>query len=73
MPATAYYVGIFLNPEASIGTTLFGSRTREAINLGIGMTLINYVLVGLAFFGDGAALFVRNRMHANSDRQIVMQ
>ena len=52
-----------------IGTIMFGSRTGEAISLGIGMTLINYVFVGLAFFGAGAALFVRTRMQTNSNMQ----
>jgi len=56
-----------------LGTIFFGSRTGEGIGLGIGMTLINYVYVGLAFFGAGAVLFVRNRMQANSDQQIMMK
>jgi len=56
-----------------IGTIMFGSRTGEAISLGIGMTLINYVFVGLAFFGAGAALFVRTRMQANSEQQLVVK
>ena len=55
-----------------IGTIMFGSRTGEPISLGIGMTLINYVFVGLAFFGAGAALFVKTRMQANSEQQLVM-
>ncbi len=56
-----------------IGTIMFGSRTGEPISLGIGMTLINYVFVGLAFFGAGAALFVRTHMQANSEQQLVMR
>jgi hypothetical protein len=56
-----------------IGTIFYGSRTGEAMSLGIGMTLINYVFIGLAFFGAGTALFVRNRMQANSNQQIMMK
>ncbi|MDG6223692.1 MAG: hypothetical protein QCH99_10585 [Candidatus Bathyarchaeota archaeon] len=50
-----------------MGTIFFGSRTGEAISLGIGMTLINYVYVALAFFGAGAVMFIRNRMLVNSE------
>ena len=56
-----------------MGAILFGSRTGEAISLGIGMTLINYIYIGLAFFGAGAVLFVRNRIQANSEEQMVMR
>ena len=56
-----------------LGTIFFGSRTGEPISLGIGMTLINYVFVGVAFFFAGAALFVRNSMQTNSEQQMVMR
>ena len=56
-----------------VGTIFFGSRTGEAISLGMGMTLINYVYVSLAFFGAGTVLFVRNRMQTSSDQQIVVR
>jgi hypothetical protein len=56
-----------------LGTIFFGSRTGEPISLGIGMTLINYVFVGLAFFGAGVALFVRNHMQASSEQQMVIR
>lgn len=56
-----------------VGTIFFGSRTGEAISLGMGMTLINYVYVSLVFFGAGTLLFVRNRMLTSSDQQIVVR
>ena len=56
-----------------IGAILFGSRTGEAISLGIGMTLINYVLIGVAFFGAGSVLFVRNSMLADQQLQQPLQ
>jgi len=52
-----------------IGNIFFGSRTGEAISLGIGMTLINYVLIGVVFFAAGTVLFLRNRMLADEQPQ----
>ena len=45
-----------------IGTILFGSRTGEAISLGIGMTVMYYLLIGASLLAAGMALFLRNRI-----------
>ena len=55
-----------------IGSVLFGSRAGEAISLGIGMTVFNYVLIGLALIGAGALLFLRSRVSAEKP-QFVMR
>jgi hypothetical protein len=47
-----------------IGTIFFGSRTGEAISLGIGMTLIHYLLVGMSLLAAGLVLFLKNRILA---------
>ena len=44
-----------------IGTVFFGDRTGEAISLGIGMAVIHYVLIGVALFAAGTAVFVKER------------
>ena len=48
-----------------IGDIFFGSRTGEAISLGVGMTVFNYFLIGLALIGTGTLLFLRNRILAD--------
>jgi hypothetical protein len=47
-----------------IGSIFFGSRTGQGISLGIGMTVFNYFLIGVALIGAGAFLFLRNRVLA---------
>jgi hypothetical protein len=47
-----------------IGSIFLGSRTGEAINLGIGMTVLNYFLISLALIGAGAVLLLKNRILA---------
>jgi hypothetical protein len=39
----------------------FGSRAGEAISLGIGMTVIHYLLLGAAFLLFGVFIYTRNR------------
>lgn len=39
----------------------FGSRTGEAISLGIGMILIHYLIIGLAFVLSSALLLIIKR------------
>lgn len=43
-----------------IGTIFFGSRTEEAIGLGIGMIVVHYFLIGVSLLAAGIMLFVRN-------------
>jgi len=44
-----------------IALIFFGSRTGEAISLGIGMKLIHYFLIGLALLLSGLLTFLRRR------------
>jgi hypothetical protein len=54
-----------------IGTILFGSRSGEAISLGIGMTVINYVLIGVSLFTAGLVFFLRNRKLTVEQQQVI--
>ena len=45
-----------------IGSIFFGSRTGEAISLGIGITVIHYFLIGLSLLAAGLVLFLRSRI-----------
>ena len=54
------------------GTIFFGSRTGEAISLGIGMTLIHYVLIGASLLAAGLVLFLRNRFLATEPQQVML-
>jgi hypothetical protein len=47
-----------------IGNIFFGSRTGEAISLGIGMTLIHYFLISMSLLAAGVVLFIKNRIGA---------
>ncbi len=47
-----------------IGSIFFGSRTGEAISLGIGMAVIHYFLIGASLLAAGLVLFIRTRMLA---------
>lgn len=40
---------------------LFGSRTGEAISLGVGMTLLHYLLIGVAFLLSSAVMVLKSR------------
>jgi hypothetical protein len=45
-----------------IGTIFFGSRTGEAISLGVGMTVVNYFLIGVSLLAAGVVLFLRKHI-----------
>jgi len=49
-----------------IALILFGSRTGEAISLGIGMKAIHYLSIGLALLLLGLLVFLRKRQLGNS-------
>jgi len=55
-----------------IGATFFGSRTGEAISLGIGMTVIHYFLIGVSLLAAGLVLFLRNRIGATKTQQAML-
>jgi hypothetical protein len=55
-----------------IGSIFFGSRTNEAISLGIGMTIIHYFLIGMSLLAAGVVLFMRNRILATKPQQAMM-
>jgi len=59
----------FWNKE--LGTILTGSRTGEAISLGIGMTVINYLLVGISLLIAGVIVFLRNRILSSTPEQVI--
>lgn len=52
-----------------LGTIFFGSRTGEAISLGVGMTVLHYFLIGILFLSLGVILFIRNRIAAKRMEQ----
>jgi hypothetical protein len=47
-----------------LGSIFFGSRTGEAISLGVGMTVIHYFLISMSLLAAGVVLFLRNRILA---------
>jgi len=49
----------------SLALIFFGSRTGEAISLGIDMRLIYYLLIGSALFLSGIFMFFRKRQRAH--------
>jgi hypothetical protein len=55
-----------------IGTIFFGSRTGEAISLGIGMKLGYYFLIGLSLLAAGVVLFLRNHILTAKPQQAIM-
>jgi len=54
-----------------LGTIFFGSRTGENISLGIGMTLIHYLLIGMSLIAAALVLFLRNRILATKPQYTV--
>jgi len=50
--------------DKDVAIIFFGSRTGEAISLGIGMRVIHYLLIGSALFLPGVLMFFRKRQHA---------
>jgi hypothetical protein len=55
-----------------IGSIFFGSRTGEAISLGIGMAVIHYFLIGASLLAAGLVLFIRTRMLAAEPQQTML-
>jgi len=49
----------------SLALIFFGSRTGEAISIGIGMRVIYYLLIGSALFLPGILMFFRKRRRAH--------
>ena len=47
----------------------FGSRTGEAISLGIGMNVFHYVLIGASLLAVGLVLFLKNRILVTEPQQ----
>ena len=47
-----------------VALVFFGSRTGEAISLGIDMKVIHYFLIGLALFISGLLILLRRRIRA---------
>lgn len=56
-----------------IGTIFFGSRTGEAISLGVGMALIHYFLIGLSLLAAGLVLFLRKRILSVEPQQVMLK
>jgi hypothetical protein len=52
-----------------LGTILLGSRTGEAISLGIGMTVIYYLLIGVALIGVASVVFVKEHFFTAKPKQ----
>ena len=52
-----------------IGSIFFGSRTGEAISLGVGMTVIHYFLISMSLLAAGVVLFIKNRIGATKPQQ----
>ena len=55
-----------------LGAIFFGSRTGEAISLGIGMTVVSYFLIGMLLLAAGAVLFLRERIFAREPEQAIL-
>jgi len=47
-----------------LGSIFFGSRANEPISLGIGMTVMNYFLIGVSLLAAGLVVLLRNRILA---------
>ena len=57
--------------KKDIITILTGSRTGEPISLGIGMTIINYILVGMSLLIAGVVVFLRTRILSTTPEQVI--
>jgi len=55
-----------------LGTIFFGSRTGEAVSLGIGMTFIHYVLIGISLLAVGLVMFLRNHILTTDPEQAML-
>jgi hypothetical protein len=54
-----------------LDSILFGSRADEPISLGIGMTVIHYLLIGLSLLAAGVTLFLRNCISAMKPQHVM--
>ena len=54
-----------------LGTIFFGSRSGEAMSLGIGITNIHYLLFGIFFLVSGLGLFYKIRIGTVNTKQIL--
>ena len=54
-----------------IGTILLGSRTGESISLGIGMTVMYYLLIGVALIAAGSVVFIKEHVLTAEPKQKV--
>ena len=52
--------------QKDLGFIFFGPRLGEALNLGVGMILFYYLLIGLVLFCLGFVLFYKKRSYAAS-------
>jgi hypothetical protein len=55
-----------------LGSIFFGSRAKEPISLGIGMTVMHYFLIGLSLLAAGVVLFLRNRILAMKPQHVML-
>ena len=55
-----------------IGTIFLGSRTSEAISLGIGMTVFYYFSIGMLLLAAGLVLFLRHRIFNAKPEQAIL-
>ena len=56
-----------------LGAIFFGSRTGEGISLGIGMTVIHYVLIGTSLLAAGVVVFLRNHILATEPEKVIQK
>lgn len=59
--------------DMGFSEVLLGSRTGEAISLGIGLSLIHYLLIGCTLLLSGMTFFLRNSSLLSSLQQIVIE
>jgi hypothetical protein len=75
--ATLVWVGNLLWVDMSfwgkdVALALFGSRTGEAISFGIGMTVINYLILGVALFSASIMLINVQKIRGLAFRGLVI-
>jgi hypothetical protein len=54
-----------------IGTIILGSRAGEPISLGIGMTVMYYLLIGVALIAVGSVVFIKEHILTAEPKQKV--
>jgi len=55
-----------------ISTVFFGSRTGEAISLGIGMTVIHYFSIGILLLTTGVVLYLRTHILPSKPEHVLL-